>query len=152
MLHAMAKIRPDDPSGDLIVETEPRPEDIRFLEEQLYTFNVAATGIKDGKLFAVFVRSVDGSPIAGASGWTWGGTCYIRHLLVSEARRGQRLGSALLRAVEKEAVSRKCHQIVLETHDFQAPAFYHSVGFVVVGRVGDYPRGHQYLTLVKRLL
>src|SRR6202023_811023 len=28
----------------LIVETDPRPEDIRFLEDRLYEFNVQATG------------------------------------------------------------------------------------------------------------
>ena len=57
----------------------------------------------------------------------------------------------LMRAVETEATARNCRQIVLQTHDFQALGFYQKLGFDVVGRVGDYPQGHQYLTLVKHL-
>ncbi len=53
--------------------------------------------------------------------------------------------------VEEEAVARRCEQIVLETHDFQAPAFYRKLGFTNVGGVAGYPRGHQYLTMLKRL-
>jgi len=44
-----------------------------------------------------------------------------------------------------------CQQIVLETHDFQAPGFYQKLGFEAVNGVDDYPRGHRYLTLIKRL-
>jgi GNAT superfamily N-acetyltransferase len=135
----------------LTVETEPRPEDIRFLEDRLYEFNSQATGISDAKLLGLFVRTADGSPMGGAFGWTWGGTCYIRYLFLPENMRNRRLGTMLMRAVGKEAKSRGCHQIMLETYEFQAPRFYQKLGFEVVSRVGDYPRGHQYLTLVKRL-
>jgi hypothetical protein len=41
--------------------------------------------------------------------------------------------------------------MVLETHDFQGPAFYRKLGFAIVGAVEGYPRGHQYLTLLKPL-
>jgi len=135
----------------LMVEAKPRPEDVRFLEEGLYEFNARATGISDGKLLSLFVRTADGSPIAGAFGWTWGGTCYIRYLFVVENMRGHGQGTMLMRAIQKEANSRDCRQIVLETFDFQAFAFYQKFGFEEVGRVEDYPLGHQYLILVKRL-
>ena len=55
----------------------------------------------------------------------------------------------LMRTMEKEAKSRGCRQIVLDTHDFQAPAFYHKLGFETVGHVADYPGGHRHLLLVK---
>ena len=141
----------DTPPTHLIVETEPRLEDIRFLEEHLTEFNIQTTGISDASLFGVFVRAADGSLMGGAFGWTWGGTCYIRYLFVPANMRKQGLGTMLMRAVEKEAKSRGCQQIVLETHEFQAPGFYQKLGFQVVNRVGDYPRGHEYLTLVKRM-
>ena len=109
------------------------------LEECLYEFNARATGISDGKLLSLFVRNPDGSPIAGAFGWTWGGTCYIRYLFVAENMRGHGQGTMLMCAIQKEAKSRDCRQIVLETFDFQAFAFYQKFGFEEVGRVEDYP-------------
>ena len=135
----------------LTVETEPKREDIRFLEDTLNAFNAEAAGISDGKLLGIFARAADGSVIGGAFGWSWGGTCYIRYLAVRADMRKQRQGTAVMRAVEAEAKARGCTQIVLETHDFQAPGFYRKLGFEIIGRVADYPRGHAYLTLVKRL-
>jgi ribosomal protein S18 acetylase RimI-like enzyme len=73
----------------------------------------------------------------------------LRYLFVQEDARGRGQGTALMQAVEKEARSRNCQQIVLETYDFQAPIFYQKLGFQTVGRISDYPRGHEFLMLVK---
>ena len=136
---------------DIRIEHEPRPEDIRVIEDRLVDFNVARTGIQDGKLVAAFLRDADGATIGGLFGWTWGGTCYIRYLFIPAPMRKQGHGSRLMRAVENEAKARGCTQIALETHDFQAPDFYRRLGFEVVGRIDGYPSGHQYLTMLKRL-
>jgi ribosomal protein S18 acetylase RimI-like enzyme len=141
-----------NPDADLMVETDPRPEDVRFLREHLNEFNAAATGITDGNFLALFKRAADGSAVAGVFGWTWGETCYLRYLFVSQNMRGQGHGTRLMRAVETEAKCRGCQQIVLETHDFQAPRFYQKLGFTIIGRVENYPRGHQFLMLVKQLV
>ena len=138
-------------SNDLILETELRPEDIQFLEDRLIDFNIRTTGIADGGFFGFFLRAADGSPLGGVYGWTWGGTCYVRYLFVPEEMRRQGQGRRLMRAVEAEAKARNCRQIMLETYDFQAPGFYQKLGFDVIGGVADYPQGHRFLTLVKRL-
>jgi ribosomal protein S18 acetylase RimI-like enzyme len=133
------------------IESEPRPEEVRVLEDLIYEHNVRATGISDGKLLAVFLRDDIDSVVGGLYGWTWGATCYIRYLYVPGHMRRQGHGSHLMRKVEAEASARGCEQIVLETHDFQAPDFYRRFGFKIIGRVDDYPRGYQSLTMVKRL-
>jgi GNAT superfamily N-acetyltransferase len=138
-------------SPRVVLETEPNPEDVRRLDERLYAFNVETTGITDGKLLALFLRDKDGAVVGGIYGWTWGATCYVRYLFVPAEMRKQGHGSSLMQAVEAEAKARGCGQIVLQTHDFQAPEFYRRLGFEITGRVEGYPRGHQYLTMVKRL-
>jgi GNAT superfamily N-acetyltransferase len=134
-----------------LVESDPDPEHARFLDEQLYAFNMQITGITDGERLAVLLRGPAGNVVGGAYGWTWGGVCHIRHLFVPASMRNQGHGTSIMRTVEQEAMMRRCEQILLETHDFQAPAFYHKLGYVIVGVVDGYPRGHQYLTLLKHL-
>jgi len=50
--------------------------------------------------------------------------------------------------VEEEAKARRCEQIVLGTHDFQAPDFYRELGFKLTGTIEEYPRGDQLFTFV----
>jgi GNAT superfamily N-acetyltransferase len=133
------------------LETEPNLEDVRLLEERLDEFNVQATGLADGKLLAFFLRDCNGAAVGGVFGWTWGGSCYVRYLFVPADMRNRGVGGDLMRAVEAEARTRGCRQILLETHEFQAPEFYRRLGFETTGRVDDYPRGHAKLTMVKRL-
>jgi ribosomal protein S18 acetylase RimI-like enzyme len=141
----------DDPELQLAVERDHDPELALFLEERLYEFNIAATGISDDELLVIRLRGADGEVVGGAFGWTWGGTCFLRHLFIPAGLRRRGLGTRIMRLIEAEAVARGCAQIVLDTHDFQAPAFYGRLGFSVIGTVDDYPRGHRHLTLRKRL-
>jgi len=136
----------------LTIETEQRSENIRLLEDRIYEHNVQVTGISDGELLAVFLRDDGQAVVGGLYGWTWGAACYIRYLYVPEPMRRQGHGRRLMGLVEAEARARGCGQIILETHDFQAPDFYRRLGFEVVGRVEDYPSGHQSFTMVKRLV
>ena len=135
----------------LIIESSPRHEDIRFLDDALYEFNRERTGIHDGKLFAFFLRDAEGNVVGGADGWTWGGTCKLQHLFVPANARGTGLGTRLMQAVEDEARARRCRHILLDTHSFQAPDFYRRLGFELIGKIDDYPSGHGLLTLIKRL-
>ena len=134
-----------------ILETEPSAEDVRFLEDRLYDFNCAATGITDGQWLAFFLRDAGGEIAAGLHGTTWGGCCKVRLVWVREDLRGRGLGSSLLLAAEAEALRRRCTQIVLSTHSFQAPAFYRKLGFEVIGTLDDYPSGYSQVLLRKKL-
>jgi GNAT superfamily N-acetyltransferase len=100
-----------------------------FLAERLYEFNSRMTGLFDGELLAGSVADSSGAVIAGVSGHTWGGCCELKQLWVHEAHRSLGFGTALMHAVEAEAQRRGCTQVVLTTHDFQAPAFYERLGY-----------------------
>jgi GNAT superfamily N-acetyltransferase len=136
---------------DLEVTDSPAREDVQFLEDRLYDFNVAATGIDDGRLLAVFAREAGGGIVGGLYGWTWGQCCHVRTLWIDEARRKKGLGTRLMAIAEREARSRGATQMLVDTHSFQAPEFYRRLGFVVTGAYADYPRGHRQIFLRKSL-
>ena len=139
------------PVSEFVIQTDPTPEQVRYLEDRLYEFNSSVTRITDGEWLAIFVRDDTGQVIAGICGNTWGGCCEIRQFWVEEAQRGLGLGTRLLAAAEDEARRRGCNQIFLMTFTFQAPGFYAKRGFKTIASVDDYPRGHQTLLLRKHL-
>jgi putative oxidoreductase len=136
---------------ELVIETDPSPEQIQYLEDRIYQFNAGVTRITDGEWLAIFVRDDAGRVLAGIAGATWGGTCEIRQFWVEESERRRGLGTRLLAAAEREARRRGCTQIVLQSFSFQAPAFYARHGFTTVTAMEGYPRGHRNLLMRKRL-
>jgi GNAT superfamily N-acetyltransferase len=126
---------------DLRVDAQPDPADVTFLEDRVVGATVEATGHRDLRELAVFVRR-DGEPVAGIYGWTWGGCCELQYLWVDPSLRGQGLATRLMTAAEDEARRRGCHQVVLFTHDTQAPGLYARRGYEAVGTVDGYPAGH----------
>ena len=118
---------------DLIIEEHPDSRDLDFVSDQIDAFNIAVTGIDDWRALAIFVRDDMGQIAAGLSGGTWAGYLDLRCLWVREDMRGQGLGRRLLLAAEREASARSCTQVLLDTHDFQAPEFYKKLGYCVFG-------------------
>jgi ribosomal protein S18 acetylase RimI-like enzyme len=122
-----------------------------FLAERIYEFNSRTTGIHDAAAVTASVEDESGRVIAAVTGHTWGGTCQVTYLWVDETHRRRGLGRALLRAVEVEARRRRCAQVVLFTHSFQAPGFYEKHGYARNAAVDGYPAGHSQLLYVKHL-
>jgi len=129
-------------SHDMIVDDAPAEVDVRFIEEQLISYNIAATGYNDYRPLAVLVRDDSGMIRAGLTGYTWGGALKIEYLWVHEELRGQGYGSHMILAAEQEATRRGCHLAVVDTHSFQAPHFYPKLGYVQCGLIVDSPVGH----------
>ncbi|HEY4127200.1 MAG TPA: GNAT family N-acetyltransferase [Gammaproteobacteria bacterium] len=130
-----------DPSGEIEA----------FLGERIYEFNSTATGLFDGEEYAAAIKDSQGSIIAGVSGHTWGGCCHVAQLWVHGSERKKGLGKSLLLAVERHALSRRCTQIVLSSHDFQAPDFYARLGYVEQARIAGCPKGHSDIHFTKQL-
>jgi GNAT superfamily N-acetyltransferase len=136
---------------ETVVDDDPRRDDLDFLEEQIDEFNCAATGFRDGRRLAIFLRDDAGAIYAGLSGHTWGGACEVKFLWIEESRRHAGLGTRLLEAAEQEARARGCAKIFVSTHSFQAPGFYRRFGYALVGEAAGYPRGHGHLHFEKSL-
>jgi hypothetical protein len=56
-----------------------------------------------------------------------------------------------LAAAGPEVMRRGCRNAWLDTHEFQAPRFYQKLGYVVFGKLPDYPPGFTRVFLTKRL-
>ncbi len=136
----------------LVVLSEPAPEDIVALEDSLYGFNVAATGVDDGRYLSILLKRDDGTIYAGLHGHSWAGVCEIKTLWIADGERGKGLGSRLLAEAEQEARRRGCHVIHLSSFTFQAPDFYERHGFQRLTQLEDFPRGHANVLLVKTLV
>jgi len=132
-------------------ETDPRPEDIRFLEDQLYHYNVERTGLDDGKWLTIFLRDDHGDIAAGLHGWTWGGGGRVPILWVRSDLRRHGYGTRLLAAAEAEARARGCDRMLLDTFSFQAPLFYQQHGYEIIGVNDDVLSEHKEYRLKKRL-
>ena len=135
----------------ITVCTGESPDVTAFLAERIYEHNARATGCHDGESYWAVVRGDAGDIVAGVSGFTWAGCCFVAYLWVTEALRGRGLGRRLLEAVENHARSKRCPVVHLSTHEFQAPDFYARLGYEAVARVEDYPVGHADVFFTKRL-
>jgi ribosomal protein S18 acetylase RimI-like enzyme len=134
-----------------VIETEPSVRDVRFLQERLYDYNAEQIGCHDGQWLSIFLRDDAGTIVAGLHGWTWAGCLKVSDLWVHEGQRGQGHGSRLLAAAEAEARARGCTLAFLDTHSFQAPAFYEKHGYRIVSTIEDLPPGHRTYNLSKSL-
>jgi len=135
---------------DVVIADVASDADVAALRDAMHAYNAAATGYRDGRSLSCFVRE-DGELIAGIDGFTWGGYARIEYLWVTEARRGQGLGTQLLHAAETEARRRGCTTVVLDTHSFQAPDLYRSRGYREVGTTVDTPHGYSQTLFQKQL-
>ena len=136
---------------DFTIERDPQDSDIDALRDNLISYNVARHGYSDVAKAAIFVREEDGSLAAGLYSYAWGGVCQVELLWVDESRRGEGLGTRLMQTVEEEARRIGCTMIFLDTFSYQAPRFYEKLGFEVAGTISDFPEGHTYYVLFKRI-
>jgi GNAT superfamily N-acetyltransferase len=133
------------------LETEPALEDVRFLGDRLYDYNVEHTGRDDGQWLALFSRDEKDQIVAGLHAWTWSGWLKINYLWVSAQERGRGRGRQMLLVAEAEARNRGCSRATVNTYSFQAPGFYRKLGYRIVATVEGLPEGHRQYTLLKDL-
>jgi ribosomal protein S18 acetylase RimI-like enzyme len=135
-----------------LVEEHDAPNGARqVVEDGLNAYNIAATGESEYYPVAIFLKDDHGVVHGGVLGDVWSGWLHISYLWIDTPFRDQGFGSRLLRAAESYVRERGCLNVCLETHSFQAPAFYQKHGYEIFGTLPDFPLGHAKYFLRKRL-
>ncbi|OPX55863.1 Acetyltransferase (GNAT) family protein [Oceanospirillum multiglobuliferum] len=127
------------------------PQLTAFLDEKIAEFNWANWEVSERLPIAAQLKDEAGHIIAGAAGRTFGNWLMLNTLWVSEALRGQNIGSQLLTAVEEAARKRGCKWCLLDTLNFQAKPFYEKQGYQVQWSQDHYPKTGARYYMVKTL-
>ncbi|PPQ31577.1 hypothetical protein CCR94_08480 [Rhodoblastus sphagnicola] len=109
----------------------------------------AEFGPRDEEAFALVARDGAGARIGGVNGvihWRW---LYIAQFYVAPRARRAGLGRALLARAESLARAKNCVGIYLDTFSPAARAFYERGGFVIAGRIENFPPGAARVFLSK---
>ncbi len=142
-----------DPTDEVTLTIRERDRELAdLLAERIYAFNVAATGLNDGRLISIRAEDSAGQVVGGLSGWAWGGCGYVDVLWVADDYRRRGIATRLLQAAEATALANGCVSMVLSTHTFQAPEFYRRRGYAELSRTPDYPQGHAQIHMGKTLI
>lgn len=139
-------------SQNIIVDMNPKVNDIEFIENQLYSYNMAKTGLPFGGFISCVIKDNNNLIIAGVHGYSWGDCCHINYMWVDETQRGCGYGSKLLKIIEEEAKKRGCKMMVAETFSFQALPFYQKANYEVTGKMDGFPKDPHQNYFIKKML
>ena len=129
----------------------PSEKETEQIRKSLFEFNAGKVGDDGHTPLNIIEYDAEGNLIGGILGGTYWGWMYVDILWVREDHRKKGIGSKLLSAAEKEAKSRGCHHVHLDTMSWQAPEFYKKHGYTVIGILPDIPSGNQKYLLMKEL-
>lgn len=129
----------------------PSEKETEQIRKSLFEFNAGKVGEDGHTPLNIIEYDAEGNLIGGILGGTYWGWMYVDILWVREDHRKKGIGSKLLSAAEKEAKSRGCHHVHLDTMSWQAPEFYKKHGYTVIGILPDIPSGNQKYLLMKEL-
>ena len=140
--------------SDLRIDVDEKPDaELRkSILQPLLKFNEKAAGSTALERLALTLRSPGADAVVGG---LWAETAYqwmfIDVVFVPEEFRGRGIGSALIATAEQVARNRGCVGIRLDTYSFQAPAFYERLGYQLLGKLRNYPPGHEDHVYFKHL-
>jgi GNAT superfamily N-acetyltransferase len=134
----------------LVLESDPDTAIRAKILAPLAAYNDSAAGPGNWGLLVITVRDQDGGIVGGLWGRTGYGFLFVE-LLAAGPAAGTGMGTRLMAEAEAEARRRGLSGIWLDTWTFQAPGFYQKRGFAEVGRIPNYPHGHDRIFFMKRL-
>jgi GNAT superfamily N-acetyltransferase len=131
-------------------ESDPLSSDAQVIGQTLLHYNLQHVPFFDRKPLILLLRDDNGQVVGGLrgnTGWHW---LYVEALAIADHVRGQRWGTQLLAAAEREAAARGCHSAYLDTFDFQALPFYQKQGYTLFGTLDGFAGEHKRYFLQKR--
>ena len=137
----------------LAVEAEMKSGDVNAIAGGLKAFNAAQTGGATPTYVVISLReNRAGELVGGLVAGAYLGWLSIQAIWPPEEVRGQGYGKRLMALAEAEAVRLQCPRVFLETYSFQALGFYEKLGYVVAGKIPDFPPGGARYALTKQLV
>jgi GNAT superfamily N-acetyltransferase len=114
---------------------------INKLIDGVRVYNNAVAGETQSQPLAAFAWDGD-ELVGGVAGRTIYGHFLIEVVWVRDDKRRTGLGKRLMLAAEAEARKRGCVGAQVDTLSFQGLEFYPSLGFEIVGKIANFPPGH----------
>ncbi len=126
-------------SYTVAVERDAPQADRKPIGAGLLHFNTRATGDGGFQTLVVLARAAEGGVVGGAIGEVFWGWLHLQQLWVEESLRSSVAGSALLAAIEAEALRLGCVGAHLDTFSFKARPFYERHAYEVFGSLDGFP-------------
>ena len=111
----------------------------QIIGDLIRSYNRSKREVAESEPLNLYIEDEHGDIMAGLVAETFGNWVEIEYLFVKEDIRGQGIGSKLLEQAESEAKMRNCRFAIVNTYQFQAPAFYQKQGYKEVFILKDYP-------------
>ena len=124
---------------NLRITDKPSEKDKNDIYQGLLEYNLARIENKEVRELGIFLEDGAGKKIGGITGETHGNWLEVEYLWVDEERRGQNIGTMLMKKAEETARERGCKFAFLNTFGFQAKGFYLKLGYKEVFTLDEYP-------------
>ena len=132
--------------------TDVADDEVRkLIVAPLVEYNESKAGPSHNRPLAVVLRDKDQVVVGGMWGATGYGWLFTQLLVVPASMRGHGIGTKIMQRAEQEAIARGCHSAWLDTHEFQAKAFYEGLGYVAFAELPNYPTGFARVFMKKSL-
>ena len=141
---------------DLLIQIQTEDvlnkSDFETVRQNLILFNENKVGQENYEQIFLTAKTAHNNLVGGLIASIFWDTLHIEIIWTDNNYRNKGIASRLLTEVEKISFSKGCYLALLDTFDFQAPDFYLKRGYLQVGQIDDYPKGHTKYYYSKKLV
>ena len=133
------------------VKDELKPEDKKVLVDGMLKHHASSGHERKTSKHNILLKNDKGKVLGGIMlSFLWNGM-RIETIWVDGSLRGQQWGKKLMKEAEIEGIKRGCTFAYTDTFSWQAPEFYKKLGYVVYGKINDFPKGNSLTYVYKQL-